>query len=224
MPFIIINNISSRFYDDKDYFVAYKEGKQMEKPENTVQQWRNVLCEENMRAMGMHDGDKVIDFGSGRGNYTIPAAKVVGPSGCVYAVDRSHYVLEEIKTKTKEMGLYQIITVYPKRDDKLEFADGTIDFLMIYDLIHALGTDMEPIINESYRVLKNKGILSILPFHMSSEKIFRIQKVIEKRGFELAVIRKQAGVHFEMNSWLGRNSDDLSNYELGDIYNFRKEK
>jgi SAM-dependent methyltransferase len=42
-----------------------------------------VLSEVDMIKPGAH----VLDYGCGPGNYTIAAAKLVGPSGKVYAVD-----------------------------------------------------------------------------------------------------------------------------------------
>ncbi len=39
--------------------------------------------------IGMQKGQMVLDFGCGSGDYTIPAAKVVGKSGTIYAVDKS---------------------------------------------------------------------------------------------------------------------------------------
>ena len=46
-----------------------------------------ATCELVIRDTGITTGHTVLDFGCGAGNYTIPAAKEVGPRGTVYAVD-----------------------------------------------------------------------------------------------------------------------------------------
>jgi len=41
-----------------------------------------------LRAVGVRGGLTVLDFGCGSGNYSIPAAKIVGEKGKVYTLDK----------------------------------------------------------------------------------------------------------------------------------------
>jgi len=44
--------------------------------------------EEEVRKLGLKEGQKVLDYGCGIGSYTFPAARLVGDRGRVYASDR----------------------------------------------------------------------------------------------------------------------------------------
>jgi cyclopropane fatty-acyl-phospholipid synthase-like methyltransferase len=61
--------------------------------------WQCGECTELFRKIGMRDGDTVIDFGCGVGNYAFAAAEVVGPGGHVYALDIDPDVLNRLKAE-----------------------------------------------------------------------------------------------------------------------------
>ena len=44
--------------------------------------------EEEIRKLGLKEGQKILDYGCGIGSYTFPAAKLVGEKGRVYALDK----------------------------------------------------------------------------------------------------------------------------------------
>ena len=49
-----------------------------------------------LRALGISDGDRVLDFGCGPGGYVLALAQVVGPRGEVIAVDKSVLHLQSL--------------------------------------------------------------------------------------------------------------------------------
>ena len=51
--------------------------------------WLKKYSEKLLREVGIKKGQTVLDFGCGKGNYTIPVAKIVGQDGFVYALDKS---------------------------------------------------------------------------------------------------------------------------------------
>jgi len=53
-------------------------------------------------------GQSVLDFGCGSGTYTIPAAKIVGEQGRVYALDKDKEALDELMQKAESTGLRNI--------------------------------------------------------------------------------------------------------------------
>ena len=57
-----------------------------------IEHWEKEEGVKFLRRIGMKPGQKVLDFGARVGNYTIPAAIVVGERGLVYAVDREKRV------------------------------------------------------------------------------------------------------------------------------------
>ncbi|MFI5262580.1 MAG: hypothetical protein ACHQZR_08515, partial [Candidatus Limnocylindrales bacterium] len=48
---------------------------------------RGPILEERLRVSGVGPGQIVLDYACGPGYYTIPAARLVGPAGHVFALD-----------------------------------------------------------------------------------------------------------------------------------------
>jgi ubiquinone/menaquinone biosynthesis C-methylase UbiE len=66
----------------------------------------------NLNKLGLIDGMKVVDIGAGSGFYTIEAAKRVGASGRVYAVDVQKDLLERLRSVAASQGLFNIEVVW----------------------------------------------------------------------------------------------------------------
>ena len=189
--------------------------------EEEIRKWQDGECMETMRQGGFKAGDRVVDFGCGIGNYTFPLSRVVQEKGEVYAVDVDRYVLERIGERAKRAHIRNIRLMKPERDGGLGLEDGCVDGVLIYDLIHSLARRDE-VLAECRRILKNGGILSILPFHMSGRQIHRLMDGMEGLGFKLDNIQRGGGLHFEMHRYLGSSSEHLKDYERGDIYNLKR--
>ena len=189
--------------------------------EEEIKRWQESECTATMEQGGFKAGDTVVDFGCGIANYTFPLSSVVQEKGKVYAVDTDQYILEHIRKKAERAGIRNIHVMSPTRDGHLEFADSSTDGVLIYDLIHSLGR-RELVLAEFHRILKDGGILSVLPFHMSDSQIRGLMQTIERIGFTLDNIQRAGGIHFEMHRYLNRRSERLKDYERGDIYNFKK--
>jgi len=54
--------------------------------------------------VGVRAGHVVLDFGCGSGTYTIPAAKLVGDRGRVYALDVNREFLDKMEQLAKQEG------------------------------------------------------------------------------------------------------------------------
>ena len=63
-----------------------------------IKKWLAKDGENFLRGIGIRKGQTVLDFGCNKGHYTIPAAKVLGKQGKVYAFDKDKDALiEEIE-------------------------------------------------------------------------------------------------------------------------------
>lgn len=67
---------------------------------------------ENLNKLGLMDGMKVVDMGSGSGFYSIEAARRVGSTGRVYAVDVQKDLLERLRSVAASQGLRTIEVVW----------------------------------------------------------------------------------------------------------------
>ena len=66
-----------------------------------------------LRHADLKMGDSVADFGTGReGKIALPAARVVGKEGTVYAVDIVKSILPAVQTKAKMHGINNVTTVW----------------------------------------------------------------------------------------------------------------
>ncbi|MBE9483077.1 MAG: hypothetical protein IMY88_05280, partial [Chloroflexi bacterium] len=54
---------------------------------SAIENWIEEAGEKFLKDIGIKRGQKVLDFGCGSGNYTIPAARIVGEQALVYALD-----------------------------------------------------------------------------------------------------------------------------------------
>jgi precorrin-6B methylase 2 len=89
---------------------------------------------EVLRKVGIRQGQLVLDFGCGSGTYTIPAAKIVGEQGRVYALDKDGKTLDELMQKAKSAGLKNIERIDTSGELKFGLADESIDSILLFDV------------------------------------------------------------------------------------------
>lgn len=70
---------------------------------------------ETLAKAGIRPNDVLLDIGCGTGYFAIPAAKMVGQKGLVYALDASGTMLAELRSKTAAAGIFNIHTLQTGR-------------------------------------------------------------------------------------------------------------
>ena len=171
--------------------------------------WFDGEGEEVLRKIGVRKGQTVLDFGCGRGNYAIPAARIVGEEGRVYALDKNQRALDELMQRVEREGLRNVTRIDTSGEVEIHLEDGSINVVLLYDIFWYFPlTDerLSKLLSEVYRVTADDGLVSVYPKHINSE---RLRDKVEKTGFKLE--RK----HF------GRLIHD-NNIESGHVLNFRK--
>lgn len=171
--------------------------------------WFDGEGEEVLRKIGVRRGQTVLDFGCGRGNYAIPAARIVGEEGRVYALDKNQRTLDELMQRAENEGLRNVKRIDMSGEVEIYLEDGSVDTVLLYDIFWYFPlTDerLPKLLSEVYRVIADDGLLSVYPKHVNSEQL---RDKIERAGFKLE------GKHF------GRLIHD-DNIESGYVLNFRK--
>src|SRR3954451_4072133 len=107
----------------------------------------------------LHDGEVVLDLGSGGGEDVFISAASVGPAGRVYGVDMTDEMLALSRRKQREAGL-----------DNVEFLKGTIEEVplpddavdvVISNCVINLSADKPTVFREAARVLSPGGRFAV---------------------------------------------------------------
>jgi SAM-dependent methyltransferase len=97
--------------------------------------------DEVLRALALRPGERVADVGAGSGYFTLRAARAVGPTGEVLAIDINPDILEFLDGRLKEAGLTNVKTVRVGKDDPKLPAGGVGTILMVDTLHYVSGRD-----------------------------------------------------------------------------------
>jgi len=112
-----------------------------------------------LNAAGLKPGQKVLEVGCGPGFFTIPAAKIVGAEGVVYALDVNPFAIETVQRKVEKEGLDNVKILFADAA-RTGLPDESVDLAFLFGVIHAL-EDVDAVMREIHRVLKANGILSV---------------------------------------------------------------
>lgn len=112
-----------------------------------------------LRAFQVRAGMRVADVGTGTGFFAIPAARLVGPTGHVYAVDLSAEMLEDLQTKLARAPSKNLEAVR-STEDRIPLPDGSVDFVFMACVLHEL--DGPGTLLEARRILQPEGRLAIV--------------------------------------------------------------
>jgi len=92
---------------------------------------------EVLKAVGINKGHIALDFGCGSGTYTIPAARLVGEKGKVYALDKDKKALDKLMQKAKSEGFRNIERIDTSGEPRIKLADESVDVVLLFDVFHS---------------------------------------------------------------------------------------
>lgn len=144
-------------------------------------EWLNSNAPEILGQLGIQKGQTVLDFGSGSGTYTIAAAKLVGETGVVYALDISRRALEALREKAEKEGLKNIVRIQSSGEVRIPLGDHVVDHLLLIDVLHDL-EEKGATFGEVHRVLKSEGTVSVYAMHMKNDEVIELAT---SKGFQL---------------------------------------
>ena len=155
--------------------------------------FRNI--EKEIKFTELKSGNKVLDFGCGLGFNTIPAAKTVGSTGKIFALDINNNAIKVVRNKIRKYNIENIETILSDCNTGLE--DNTIDIVFLHNTFPMI-ENKKNVLKEIYRVLKTKGKLSYISRTgsqiMAKNKMTNIELVIFlKKEYEMVVFKQNAG-------------------------------
>ncbi len=134
-----------------------------------------------LRAAGLKEGQKVIEVGCGPGFYTIPAAKIVGRTGQIYAMDLHPGFIERVEKKAEKAKLSNI-TAIEGNASETAFPEKSMDLAFLFGLGHISG-GLEDLILEMKRIIRPAGTVAFEKGHGKSENTLNL---FNRMGFSFS--------------------------------------
>jgi len=145
--------------DEGDIFGAalYTPGETDGLPEEAV--LASLGCGNPLAVAELHQGERVLDLGSGGGIDVLLSARRVGPTGFAYGLDMTDEMLALARANAAKVGAVNVEFVKGQIED-IPLADSSID-VVISNCVINLSTDKPAVIAEMFRVLTPGGRLGI---------------------------------------------------------------
>jgi 2-polyprenyl-3-methyl-5-hydroxy-6-metoxy-1,4-benzoquinol methylase len=147
--------------------------------------------EETLVKAGIKPGDVILDVGCGMGYFSIPAAKMVGPKGLVYALDVSGVMLAELRSKIASNGIFNLHTLQTAQG-KLTIPEADYTLTLLVNVLHEVD-DKKTFLAAIGAALKPGAKLSVIEWKKAQtpagppvkERISEdeLQVMLKKAGF-----------------------------------------
>ena len=147
------------------------------------------LLENPNKILGPHveEGMTVLEPGCGMGFFTLPLARMVGPSGKVVVVEVQDKMLAVLEKRAEKAGLSDRIEPRQVGVEGLGLEDlaGTVDFTAAIHMVHEV-PDQGSFFTDVWLVLRPGGKLLVIEpkGHVSKEQFEKTIAAAEKMGFE----------------------------------------
>ena len=135
--------------------------------------------------LGLRSGMVVLELGPGVGTFTIPAARRVGPTGKIIAVDIQSEMIAKLERNVRRANLTNVDTKVAGAYE-LPLEDSCVDCVFFVTVIGEIGEPLRAL-HEAYRVLKPDGMLSITEDFIDPDYNWpgETRRLIEGAGFEI---------------------------------------
>ena len=145
---------------------------------------RMLPAESMLRAAGVAAGQVVVDLGAGPGFFTLPAARLVGTGGHVYAVDVAPRMLDVCRRRAEEAGLTGIETVH-SAEARVPLPGEAADRVLIAFVLHE-ADDPAALLREAARLLRPGGEIVIAEW-LTAEGV-RVQTHVAREQVGLTLL------------------------------------
>jgi ubiquinone/menaquinone biosynthesis C-methylase UbiE len=126
-------------------------------PESAV--LASLGCGNPLAIAELHEGEAVLDLGSGGGIDVLLSARRVGPSGMAYGLDMTDEMLDLSRRNQAEAGVRNVRWLRGQIE-KIPLAAGSVD-VIISNCVSNLSGDKPQVLREAARVLKRGGRFAV---------------------------------------------------------------
>ncbi|MGD8289192.1 MAG: class I SAM-dependent methyltransferase [Gemmatimonadota bacterium] len=202
--------------------MSYRGADWLERPERVAEE----MPEEVLATLALSDGDVVADLGAGSGFYTRRIARLVAPSGSVYAVDVQPEMLDILRRNVQAEGLSNVVPVLGEADDP-RLPAGSVDWILLSDVYHEF-EHPEAMLARMREALAEGGRVALLEYrvedgtgdHILADHRMSVRQVMtewEPAGFELVDLHEfLPGQHFFVFQAAGGSGTVIRHHDLLD--------
>lgn len=152
--------------------------------------------DQNVAQLGLREGMRVADFGSGTGAYSLSAGRRVGHTGHVYSIEVQKSLVKKLESEIKDSGVKNVECIWGdiEKIHGTKIADHSMDAVIIANVLFQ-AEDKLGLIDEARRILKKDGkvlfidwLSSFSGMGPSSEHVIEPKMATDlfiKRGFKL---------------------------------------
>ena len=161
-------------------------------------EWLTYRGAEMMQHLGLSNGNSAIDFGCGKGRYTIPLSQALGRNGNVIAIERDTTEIDHLQKRISTFPTQAKIAPIHTSDISLESIQGdTIDAFLAFDVLQYI-EDWPRLFNAAHRVLRKTGSLHIYPAaipHPGAVDVQQLCNVLASTNFKSKTHREFTMMH-----------------------------
>jgi arsenite methyltransferase len=122
-------------------------------------QLASLGCGNPTAVADLHEGETVLDLGSGGGIDVLLSARRVGPAGKAYGLDMTDEMLELARSNQREAGV-ENVEFLKGTIEEMPLADATVD-VVISNCVISLSADKPAVFREAARVLRPGGRFAV---------------------------------------------------------------
>jgi ubiquinone/menaquinone biosynthesis C-methylase UbiE len=151
-------------------------------------------------------GDNVIDIGPGMGYFSIPLARMVGPTGRVTAIDIQEKMLAGLLRRAGKKGVSEIIRTHKAEAGSLG-DHPKADFILAFWMVHEV-PNQRAFLTQIFDLLKPGGrFLLVEPkIHVTAEAFLKTIQTANEIGL---VVRDRPKVRLSRGALLLREEKDI---------------
>jgi arsenite methyltransferase len=125
----------------------------------------------------LHEGDVVLDLGSGGGIDVLLSARRVGPTGKVYGLDMTDEMLTLARANARKVGATNVEFLKGEIEN-IPLPDASVDVIISNCVINLSG-DKRRVLEEAFRVLKPGGRFAVSDVVVRGELPAAVRKSME---------------------------------------------
>ncbi len=156
-----------------------------------------------LKEKGLKKGMAFADIGCGPGFFVLPASKIVGSKGKVFALDTEEEMLAALKKRRPGKN----VVILKSEETKLPVEDKAVDIAIMVFVLHEVHHPVD-FLKEVKRILKPSGKLIVIDW----------EKKVEEKGppFEERIPKEKAKEVFEHAGFKKIETESLnpSHYEV----------